>query len=65
MKHIYIVNNKTAHTALSTMLQEFRHIFTYRRLYNHLWNKPLIAEGVTIEKIPVVRPTRQKEKPVY
>jgi hypothetical protein len=65
MKQIYLVNQTTAHTALSTILQEYRHIFTYRAIYNHVWDKPLIADGVIIEKLPVVKPTRGKEKSVY
>jgi hypothetical protein len=65
MKHIYIVNGQIAHTALSTIYQKYWDVIKYRKLYNHVWDKPLISEGVTIEKLPVVKPTREKEKSVY
>ena len=65
MKHIYLVNQITAHTALSTILAEHRDVLTYRRLYNHVWDKPLIAEGLTVVKIPLVKPCRNPERVVY
>jgi hypothetical protein len=65
MSAIYLVNQSTAHTALSTILAEYRGVLTYRRLYNHVWDKPLIAEGLTVVKIPLVRPCRNREGVVY
>ena len=62
---IYLVNQTTAHTALSTILSEHRDVLTYRRLYNYVWDKPLIAEGLTIVKIPLVKPCRNRQRVVY